>query len=82
MKITLPLEGDVAGALERFRGRKKCTLDQAVNEMIRRGFRAMEESSKSAAPYRTPSSFLGRCLLRTLDNVAEALAVFGEKGFR
>jgi hypothetical protein len=82
MRTTLTLDDDVAVALEQLRARKDYTLKQAVNEAIRRGIRAMNEPSPSSAPYSTPTISLGRCLLGSLDDVSEALAVAEGEGFR
>lgn len=82
MRTTLTLDDDVAAALNRVREKADISLKDAVNEALRRGLKAMEEPAVQRAPYRTPSSFLGGCLLDNLDDVAEVLAIAEGEDFR
>ena len=75
MRTTLTLEPDVAAALERVQRGAGMTLKGAVNEALRLGLKAMEAPALSGVPYRTPSTSLGKCLIGSLDDVAEALAM-------
>ena len=75
MRTTLTLDPDVAALLERVRGQGGLSLKEAVNEGLRRGLRVLAEPDPPPPPYRTPSTSLGRCLVGSLDDVAEALAV-------
>ena len=82
MRTTLTLEPDVAAALERLQRDAGLTLKGAVNQALRLGLRAMEAPVTSRAPYRTPSTSLGKCLIGSLDDVAEALAMGEGEDFR
>ena len=82
MRTTLTLEPDVAAALERVQREAGLTLKGAVNEALRLGLKAMEAPAVSRAPYRTPSTSLGKCLIGSLDDVAEALAMGEGEDFR
>ena len=42
----------------------------------------METPSERSVSYRTPSADLGQCLVGSIDDVAEALAVAEGEGFR
>lgn len=53
-----------------------------INEALRRGLRGMAAPADRAEPYRTPSVDLGRCLVGSLDDVAEALAAAEGEEFR
>lgn len=75
MRTTLTLDDDVAALLKRVQRRRRWGLKAAVNEGLRRGLLAIEEPSKPARPYRTPSVSIGRCLIGNLDDVSEALAI-------
>jgi hypothetical protein len=75
MRTTLSLDDDVAALLTRVRESRKMSLKQAVNEALRQGLRQMTLSPKPRAPYRTPSVSLGPCLVGSIDDVAEVLAV-------
>ena len=75
MRTTLTLDPDVAALLERVRARGELGLKEAVNEGLRRGLPVLAHPGPAPPPYRTPSSSLGRCLVGSLDDVAEALAV-------
>lgn len=81
MRTTLTLEKDVAAALERLRKARKLSLKAAVNDALRRGLDQM------AAPpprrqVRTRSVSLGRCLVGSVDNVSEVLAVAEGESFK
>jgi hypothetical protein len=76
VKTTLTLEKDVAAALERLRKARKVSLEQIVNEILRQGLARV--SAAPAAPrarFRTPVLSLGRCLVGSVDNVAEVLGI-------
>jgi hypothetical protein len=82
MRTTLTLDPDVAALLERVRDVRNASLKDVVNEGLRRGLKQMTERPPEAAPCRTRSVSLGRCLIGDLDNVAEALAVAEDEAFR
>jgi hypothetical protein len=83
MRTTLTLDEDVAAALERLRKKTRMSLKEAVNEAMRRGLAQMARSGGAPRePYRTPSVSLGRCLVSSIDDVAEALAVAEGEAFR
>ena len=82
MRTTLTLDQDVAATLRRVREKRKLTLKGAVNEALRRGLREMEEDSPMEESYSTESVSLGGCLMGSLDDVAEALAVSEGEDFR
>ncbi len=73
MRTTLTLDDDVAALLARTRKSRKTGLKETVNEALRQGLRQMVAPAKRRRPYRTPSTDLGRCLVGSLDNVAEVL---------
>jgi hypothetical protein len=76
MRTTLTLEDDVAVLLERVRKARKQGLKDAINEALRRGLAEMARGEHPPErPYRTPSVALGRCLVESIDDVAEVLAV-------
>jgi hypothetical protein len=75
MRTTLTIEDDVAVQLERLRKARKTTLKQLVNEALRAGLRQLVAPPARGKPYRTPSVNLGRCLVESLDNIGEVLAI-------
>ena len=82
MRTTLTLDDDVAAFLGRIREQKDLSLKEAVNEALRRGLREMEEGTPSPSDYSTDPVSLGGCLIGSLDDVAEALAVAEGEDFR
>lgn len=64
----------VAALLRRVQARRKEPLKKIVNEALREGLTRMGGPRRSRA-YRTPSVALGRCLIGSLDDVAEALSI-------
>ena len=75
MRTTLTLDDDVAAALDRLRRARRQTLRSLANEVLREGLRHLTARPKRRAPFETRSVDLGRCLLGSVDDVAEALAV-------
>ncbi len=73
MRTTLTIDDDVAAGIERLRKSCGISLEELVNEALRRGIRDLDEPARKRAPFRTRSVSLGRVHL-IIDNVAEALA--------
>ena len=82
MRTTLTLDEDVAATLGRVREKRNLSLKGIVNEALRRGLREMEEGAPTRQVYSTEPVSLGRCLIGSLDDVAEALAVAEGEDFR
>jgi hypothetical protein len=74
MRTTVTLEPDVAAALarlERAHGlSQKEVINTAIREFVQR--RALRPAPRV---YRTPSVDVGRCLLGSIDDVADAIAI-------
>lgn len=80
MRTTLTVDKDVAVQLERVRRSRDATLKEVVNEALRKGLQQMAGKPRPRKPFRTKSVSLGRCLIGSVDDVAEALVVAeGEK---
>lgn len=83
MRTTLTLDDDVAVQLDRIRRTRHVALRDAVNEALRRGLRELADNRKRPEQrYHTPAVDLGRCLMGSIDSVAEALAVAEGDDFR
>jgi hypothetical protein len=75
MRTTLTLEPDVAALLSRVQKARKSGLKDTVNDALRRGRRDMAGGNKPRPRYAMKTYDPGECLLPSLDNVAEALAI-------
>ena len=82
MRTTLTLDDDVAAMLEQLRKARGGKLRDLVNEALREGLKHMTSTPRRRGRFRTRSVDLGRCLLGSVDNVAEALAVAEGESFR
>jgi len=82
MRTTLTLDDDVAALLERICRTRKVSLKAVVNEALRQGLRDMATPPRLSKPYQTRSISLGRCLVGSLDDISEALAVAEGEDFR
>ena len=82
MRTTLTLDPDVAALAERMQKAHGCSFKALINDALRLGLRGMETPSNRSVSYRTPSVDLGRCLVGSLDDVPEALAVAEGERFR
>ena len=81
MKTTLTLYDDVAALLRQVQEARKISLNEVVNEALRRGLQQMLAQS-TGQPYQTPSVSLGRCLVESIDDTANALALAEGERFR
>ena len=75
MRTTLTLDDDVAAVLNRLRRMHKVSLKQLVNDALRAGLQQLSGPQRKNKPYRMPTVSLGRCLVGSLDDVADVLAV-------
>ena len=82
MRTTLTIDEDVAVQLQRLRRSQNRGLKQLVNEALRRGLKQMSEQEKPQGNYQTRSVDLGRCLIGSVDDVAEVLAIAEGEDFR
>jgi len=82
MRTTLSLDPDVAALLERARRQRKTKLRTIVNEALRKGLELMTAPTHRRTDYRTRGVDLGRCLVGSLDDVAEALGLAEGESFR
>jgi hypothetical protein len=82
VRTTLTLDDDVAALLARARRARQAPLKQVVNDALRAGLRELAAPPAARQPSVTRSVSLGRCLVGSLDDVAEALAVAEGESFR
>ncbi|MCF7837133.1 MAG: CopG family transcriptional regulator [Candidatus Marinimicrobia bacterium] len=82
MRTTLTLDHDVAVQIETLRRERKTTLKGAVNAALRQGLRVMAETQPARRGGRTREVALGRCLLATIDDVSETLAIAEGEAYR
>jgi Ribbon-helix-helix protein, copG family len=74
MRITLTLDDDIAAVLVRLRKSRDASLEQLVEEALRRGLKEMSGRVEPRAEFRTRSVALGRLRISGIDNVGKALA--------
>lgn len=83
MRTTITLEPDVAAELEQRRRSRGTNLKQEINELLRAGLASAEGAgAPTTSGYRSSPLSAGRCLLGSLDDVAEALAIAEGEDFR
>ncbi|MDA2923424.1 DUF2191 domain-containing protein [Acidobacteria bacterium AH-259-O06] len=82
MRTTLTLDEDVAVQLNRLRKKSNSSLKRIVNDLLRLGLQQAEMPDRERKPYRTEGIALGRCLVGSIDDVSEALAVAEGESFR
>jgi hypothetical protein len=73
MRTTLSLDDDVARLLARLRRGR--SLRGLVNEALRLGLRQLAAPTPRTTPPGTREADLGRCLMPSVDDVQEVLAV-------
>ncbi len=74
MRTTLTIEDDVAAELERLCRARNVSLEDLVNEALRRGLHEITSAPKNRKPFRTQGFDGGRLLVAGIDNIAELLA--------
>ena len=82
MRTTLTLDEDVVAMLAELRQRRNTKLKEIVNEALRMALPEMQMPKKRCHLFQTPTVSLGGCLLASLDDVAEAVAVAEGENFR
>jgi hypothetical protein len=82
MRTTLTIDDDVAAALEQIRKTRKLSFKALVNDALRQGLKEMSRPPRKVKPYKTKSVSLGRCLVGSLDDISEALAIAEGEDFR
>jgi len=82
MRTTLTLDDDVAALLARVQKARKAPLKTVVNEGLRQGLRQMLTPLPPRRRFETKTVELGRCLVGSLDDVAEVLAVAEGENFQ
>jgi len=79
MRTTLTLDDDVAALLEQVQAKRKATLKEVVNTVLRSGLIAMTKAPPPRVPFRTKTLVNGPRSLPNIDNIAEVLsAIEGE----
>jgi Arc/MetJ family transcription regulator len=81
MRTTLTLDDDVAAQVERVRRERDASLEDVVNEALRRGLREMQPPKAKRERFRT-KGFEGATLLIPVDNVFEAIAAAEGEDFK
>lgn len=82
MRTTLTLDDDVAKLIERIRKRRGATFRTIVNEALREGLTRLDVPARAGKRHETKSVSLGGCLVGSIDDVAETLAVADGDGSR
>jgi len=81
VRTTLTLDDDVAALLARARKTRKAPQKTVINEGLRHGLKQMLAPPKPRQRFETQTVELGRCLVGSLDDVAEVLAVAEGENF-
>lgn len=81
MRTTVTLEDDVAAALVRLEKEEGLSPKEAINMSVR-AFVAARSRKGARSTYRTPAVDLGRCLIGSIDDVSETVALAEGDDFR
>lgn len=82
MRTTLTLDPDVATLLKETVRARDTSLKEVVNEALREALPRLGKAPAGRRRYRVRPVSLGRCLLGSLDDVADVLAVAEGDRFR
>ena len=81
MRTTVTLEDDVVVALKRLEKREGMSAKEVINVALRE-FVARRARKRSLATYKTKTVDLGKCLVGSVDDVGEALALAEGDNYR
>jgi hypothetical protein len=76
------LDDDVAALLARVQKARKAPQKAVINDGLRHGLKHMLAPPQSRPRFETETVDLGRCLVGSLDDVAEVLAVAEGENFQ
>ncbi len=76
------MDPDVAAMIGRLRKERNQSLKQLINDALRQGLHATRRGPKMSKRYKVTPMDLGRCLVDSLDNVAEVLAIAEGEDFK
>ena len=82
MRTTVTIDDDIFKQIESIAEREGRTRRDVLNNTLRRGIQAARQSTAAKPGFETGSKDLGRCLILSIDNVPEALAVAESEDFR
>jgi hypothetical protein len=82
MRTTVTLDDDVSKALSRLLKEEDTSAKQVINDALRDFMMRRAAPSPPRAPFETSTVDLGRCLLGSLDDVADALALAEGDAFK
>jgi hypothetical protein len=82
MRITISIDDDAGAIPLGVRQTRKMSLKAIINEALRSGLQQLTSPRPRRRPYRTPSYSLGRCLIGSVDDISEALAVGEGESYR
>ena len=82
MRTTLTIDDDVAAQIEQLQAKRSESLKALINQLLRRGLKDFAVPPRPREPYHTRAVALGRCLVGSVDDIAEALAVAEGEGYR
>ena len=81
MRTTITIDDDIIKRIASIAEHEGRTRRDVLNDVLRQGINAMHRRPTEKKPFRTASKDLGRCLIPSIDNVAEALSVAEGEGF-
>jgi hypothetical protein len=82
MRTTITLDDDVAALLKRLQKATKQSLKEVVNVALREGLAYLEKLAKPHPAYAVRPLSVGSCLLGSIDDIAETLAIGEGEAFR
>ena len=75
MRTTVTIDDDLLKQIESIAQQEGRSRGEVLNDTLRHGMRAMTQRTTGSRKQATETRDLGRCLVPSLDNVADALAV-------
>jgi hypothetical protein len=75
VRTTLSLDDDVAALLRRAVTRRKEPVKKVLNDALREGLPRLLRPRPPRRTFRTRPLKLGRCLIGSIDDIAEVLAI-------
>lgn len=82
MRTTVVIDDDILKQIERITRREGRTRRDVLNDILRKGIQAADQQSETKKTFETRSLNLGRCLLPSIDRIADVIAVAEGEAFK
>jgi len=82
MRTTLTIDDDVTAELERLKKTRDQSFKELVNDVLRHGLAQLSARPAKRKPFVTQPLKIGECLVGSIDDISEVLAIAEGEDYR